>query len=130
MLLGFVNNEIDCHTHAALYGRQIANKYLIISDAFVITGVFLIFTHYNLFCHVAGLFFQWIMCSAIWLVGVCVQAIRDFPTFYPLAMLGGMLWATGQYYSLLCFTDYLLCTHVNDVSFHLCRTKISDIFLY
>jgi len=43
-----------------------------------------------------GMFFQWIVCTAIWLVGLCVHAVRDFPTFYPLAMLGGFVWATGN----------------------------------
>lgn len=43
-----------------------------------------------------GMFFQWVLCSAIWCVGLIVNCIRDFPTFYPLCMLGGFLWATGN----------------------------------
>jgi len=43
-----------------------------------------------------GVFFQWVLCSAIFIVGFIVNAIRDFPDFQPLAMLGGFLWATGN----------------------------------
>ncbi|KAL4230235.1 hypothetical protein ACF0H5_010621 [Mactra antiquata] len=43
-----------------------------------------------------GMFFQWVLCIAIWCSGLVVQAIRGSPTFYPLAMLGGLLWETGN----------------------------------
>jgi hypothetical protein len=39
-----------------------------------------------------GLFFQWIMCTAIWLAGFLVNIIQGFPKFEPLAMFGGFLW--------------------------------------
>ncbi|XP_064637459.1 transmembrane protein 144-like isoform X2 [Lineus longissimus] len=43
-----------------------------------------------------GMFFQWVMTTAVWNVGLIVNAVQGFPTFYPLAMLGGFLWATGN----------------------------------
>ncbi|XP_052274889.1 transmembrane protein 144-like isoform X5 [Dreissena polymorpha] len=43
-----------------------------------------------------GVFFQWIMCIAIWSGGLVVQQIRKNPQFYPLAMLGGFFWETGN----------------------------------
>jgi len=43
-----------------------------------------------------GLFFQWIMCTAIWIGGFLVNVARGFPEFQPLAMLGGFLWCTGN----------------------------------
>jgi uncharacterized membrane protein YvlD (DUF360 family) len=43
-----------------------------------------------------GFVFQWIMCGAIWIVGLVVQCIRDSPKFWPFAMLGGVIWATGN----------------------------------
>uniref|UniRef100_A0ABM0LX60 Transmembrane protein 144-like n=1 Tax=Saccoglossus kowalevskii TaxID=10224 RepID=A0ABM0LX60_SACKO len=43
-----------------------------------------------------GLFFQWVFVSAIWIVGLVVNLVRHNPTFYPLSMLGGFLWATGN----------------------------------
>ncbi|XP_053398631.1 transmembrane protein 144-like isoform X2 [Mercenaria mercenaria] len=43
-----------------------------------------------------GMFFQWILCIAIWCSGLVVQMIRKSPKFYPLAMLGGLLWETGN----------------------------------
>lgn len=43
-----------------------------------------------------GVFFQWVLCIAIWHVGLIVGAIRRFPKFYPLAMFGGALWCTGN----------------------------------
>jgi len=43
-----------------------------------------------------GMFFQWIMCTAIWLSGFAVHIYQGFPEFQPLAMLGGFLWCTGN----------------------------------
>ncbi|XP_074650104.1 transmembrane protein 144-like isoform X2 [Tubulanus polymorphus] len=43
-----------------------------------------------------GMFFQWILCSTIWMCGLIVNAVQGFPTFYPLTMIGGLLWATGN----------------------------------
>ncbi|CAF0712887.1 unnamed protein product [Brachionus calyciflorus] len=43
-----------------------------------------------------GMFFQLILCIAIWTVGFIVNCIRKFPTFYPLPLFGGFLWATGN----------------------------------
>ncbi|XP_022099637.1 transmembrane protein 144-like isoform X2 [Acanthaster planci] len=43
-----------------------------------------------------GMFYQWLDCIAIWHVGLIVHLIRGSPPFYPLAMLGGFLWTTGN----------------------------------
>ncbi|XP_078457303.1 transmembrane protein 144 [Lampetra planeri] len=43
-----------------------------------------------------GMFFQWAMCTSIWLVGLVSNFIQHCPEFWPLAMLGGFLWATGN----------------------------------
>uniref|UniRef100_A0A5K3F4K5 Transmembrane protein 144 n=1 Tax=Mesocestoides corti TaxID=53468 RepID=A0A5K3F4K5_MESCO len=47
-----------------------------------------------------GAAFQWLMCTGILLVGIIVQLIVGslyrVPQFYPLAMVGGALWATGN----------------------------------
>lgn len=40
-----------------------------------------------------GMFFQLILCIAIWTVGFLVNSIRNFPQFYPLPLLGGFMWA-------------------------------------
>ena len=40
-----------------------------------------------------GMYFQLVLCSAIWTVGLVVYLARDAPTFYALPMLGGFLWA-------------------------------------
>ncbi|KAH9513939.1 hypothetical protein Btru_031800 [Bulinus truncatus] len=42
-----------------------------------------------------GMFFQWILCSGIFLVGMVVQIVRQ-SSFYPLVMLGGAIWTTGN----------------------------------
>jgi hypothetical protein len=42
------------------------------------------------------MFFQLVLCVSIWLVGLVINCVRNFPPFYPLAMLGGFLWATGK----------------------------------
>jgi len=43
-----------------------------------------------------GMFFQWILCVAIWHVGLVVNIIRGQPEFQPVAMCGGLIWATGN----------------------------------
>ncbi|XP_072112092.1 transmembrane protein 144b isoform X1 [Mobula birostris] len=43
-----------------------------------------------------GLFFQWILCAGIWVVSLIVNLILKCPKFWPLAMLGGFVWATGN----------------------------------
>ncbi|KAM4708192.1 transmembrane protein 144 isoform 2-T4 [Discoglossus pictus] len=43
-----------------------------------------------------GMFFQWILCASIWLVSLIVNLILHCPKFWPLAMLGGCIWATGN----------------------------------
>lgn len=42
-----------------------------------------------------GMFFQWITCAAIWLVSMIGDLMLQSPKFYPFAMLGGVIWATG-----------------------------------
>ncbi|XP_073461890.1 transmembrane protein 144 [Aquarana catesbeiana] len=43
-----------------------------------------------------GMFFQWILCAAIWIVALVVNLILRCPKFWPLAMVGGCVWATGN----------------------------------
>uniref|UniRef100_A0A672SKL9 Transmembrane protein 144a n=1 Tax=Sinocyclocheilus grahami TaxID=75366 RepID=A0A672SKL9_SINGR len=50
----------------------------------------------TLLCICAGMFFQWILCAAIWTVSLVVNIILDSPKFWPLVMLGGAIWATGN----------------------------------
>src|SRR5262245_33067147 len=43
-----------------------------------------------------GIYFQWLMCSAIVFVGMIINMIREGPQFYSLAAAGGALWCTGN----------------------------------
>uniref|UniRef100_A0A8C5P7Q5 Transmembrane protein 144 n=1 Tax=Leptobrachium leishanense TaxID=445787 RepID=A0A8C5P7Q5_9ANUR len=43
-----------------------------------------------------GMFFQWILCASIWIVSLVVNIILKCPKFWPLAMVGGCVWATGN----------------------------------
>lgn len=43
-----------------------------------------------------GMFFQWILCASIWIVSLVVNLIQNCPRFWPLAMVGGFVWATGK----------------------------------
>jgi len=43
-----------------------------------------------------GLFFQWILCTGIWMTGLVVNGIQGWPRFEPIAMIGGVLWCTGN----------------------------------
>ena len=49
-----------------------------------------------------GFYFQLFMCVGIFIVGVVINAIRGFPTFQPLAMLGGFLWCCGNVMTVTC----------------------------
>nr|XP_008110233.1 PREDICTED: transmembrane protein 144 [Anolis carolinensis] len=42
------------------------------------------------------MFFQWVLCAGISAVGLVVEFTQRSPTFWPLAMVGGFLWATGN----------------------------------
>eukprot|EP01087_Luapelamoeba_hula_P003874 TRINITY_DN1375_c0_g1_i2.p1 TRINITY_DN1375_c0_g1~~TRINITY_DN1375_c0_g1_i2.p1 ORF type:complete len:143 (+),score=3.38 TRINITY_DN1375_c0_g1_i2:223-651(+) len=42
------------------------------------------------------MFFQWILCVAIFWAGWIVQLVRHEPPFEPIAMIGGVLWAHGN----------------------------------
>ncbi|XP_040904333.1 transmembrane protein 144b [Toxotes jaculatrix] len=43
-----------------------------------------------------GMFFQWINCAAIWFVSMVGDLMLQSPKFHPFAMLGGVIWATGN----------------------------------
>ncbi|XP_070819422.1 transmembrane protein 144b [Chaetodon trifascialis] len=43
-----------------------------------------------------GMFFQWVTCTAIWLVSMIGDVMLQSPKFYPFAMIGGVIWATGN----------------------------------
>uniref|UniRef100_A0A3B1J816 Transmembrane protein 144a n=1 Tax=Astyanax mexicanus TaxID=7994 RepID=A0A3B1J816_ASTMX len=43
-----------------------------------------------------GMFFQWVLCAAIWTVSLVANIILRSPKFWPLAMLGGAIWSTGN----------------------------------
>ena len=44
----------------------------------------------------AGMFFQWISCAAIWVVGLVGDTLLHSSKAHPAAMLGGVIWATGK----------------------------------
>ncbi|XP_028272295.1 transmembrane protein 144b [Parambassis ranga] len=43
-----------------------------------------------------GMFFQWVICAAIWIISMFGDLMLKSPKFHPLAMLGGVMWATGN----------------------------------
>ncbi|XP_018534939.1 transmembrane protein 144b isoform X2 [Lates calcarifer] len=43
-----------------------------------------------------GMFFQWVNCAAIWVVSMIGDLMLQSPKFHPFAMLGGVIWATGN----------------------------------
>ncbi|XP_066516267.1 transmembrane protein 144a [Hoplias malabaricus] len=43
-----------------------------------------------------GMFFQWVLCAAIWIISLVANIILQSPRFWPQAMLGGAIWATGN----------------------------------
>ncbi|XP_041846428.1 transmembrane protein 144b isoform X2 [Melanotaenia boesemani] len=43
-----------------------------------------------------GMFFQWVTCAAIWVVSILGNLLLHSPKFYPFAMVGGVIWTTGN----------------------------------
>ncbi|EHB01126.1 Transmembrane protein 144 [Heterocephalus glaber] len=43
-----------------------------------------------------GMFLQWVLCAAIWLVALAVNLILHCPRFWPFAILEGYIWTTGN----------------------------------
>nr|XP_060509881.1 transmembrane protein 144 isoform X1 [Panthera onca] len=43
-----------------------------------------------------GMFLQWVLCAAIWMIALAVNLILHCPKFWPFAMVGGCIWATGN----------------------------------
>lgn len=55
-----------------------------------------------------GMFLQWVLCAAIWLVALVVNLILHCPKFWPFAMVGGCIWATGSVWYNLSFNHLIL----------------------
>ncbi|CAF1203578.1 unnamed protein product [Adineta steineri] len=51
-----------------------------------------------------GLSFQFFLCVGVWITGAIVNLIVKNPPFFPLVMIGGMLWATGNILSIYVIT--------------------------
>ncbi|CAF3407333.1 unnamed protein product [Rotaria sp. Silwood1] len=49
-----------------------------------------------------GFFFQFIFCVAVWVVGLVLDLILGNQRFYPLVLLGGVLWTTGNLVTVFC----------------------------
>ncbi|CAF0841483.1 unnamed protein product [Adineta ricciae] len=49
-----------------------------------------------------GFFFQFIYCVAVWLVGLILDLILNNQRFYPLVLVGGVLWTTGNLATVFC----------------------------
>lgn len=58
-----------------------------------------------------GMFYQWIECACIWLVGLTIQLLRSSPPVYPLAMIGGVFWTTGKLVNLCLSISLCLISH-------------------
>ncbi len=51
------------------------------------------------------MFFQWVLCVGIWLVGLVVNMIQEQPPIFLPALIGGISWTTGE--QLLQTENYL-----------------------
>ena len=47
-----------------------------------------------------GIFFQWVLCTGVFITGLIVNIALGFPKFQPWAMLGGAIWCTGNIMSV------------------------------
>jgi hypothetical protein len=48
-----------------------------------------------------GLSFQFFMCCGIWITGLVIDLFVKSPQFFPLVLIGGILWTTGNILCLL-----------------------------
>ncbi|CAF2084903.1 unnamed protein product [Rotaria magnacalcarata] len=48
-----------------------------------------------------GLSFQFFICCGIWIVGLIINLFVQSPQFFPLVLIGGVLWTTGNILSIL-----------------------------
>lgn len=46
------------------------------------------------------MFFQLVVCIAIWICGVAINVYKKFPVFYALPTFGGFLWTSGNMFSV------------------------------
>ncbi|CAF1132097.1 unnamed protein product [Rotaria sordida] len=51
-----------------------------------------------------GLSFQFFMCCGIWITGAVINLIVGSPPFFPLVLIGGALWTTGNILSVFVIT--------------------------
>lgn len=49
------------------------------------------------------MFFQWIVCIGIWLVGLVVNLARNQPPLFLPSIVGGVFWCTGNKHTTLNF---------------------------
>lgn len=47
-----------------------------------------------------GLSFQFFMCCGVWIVGLIIDLFVKSPPFFPLVLIGGVLWTTGNIMSV------------------------------
>ena len=47
-----------------------------------------------------GIFFQWVLCTGVFITGLIVNIGLGFPKFQPWAMVGGAIWCTGNIMSV------------------------------
>ena len=47
-----------------------------------------------------GLSFQFFLCCGIWMTGVVINLIVGNPPFFPLVLIGGVLWTSGNVLSV------------------------------
>jgi len=47
-----------------------------------------------------GMVYQMLLCTGVWLVGVVVNYIRQFPPVYFLPMVGGFIWTTSNLFAV------------------------------
>ena len=50
-----------------------------------------------------GMYFQWMMAIGAWLVGLVVNLTQSQPPFFSLTMLSGVLWGSGNIFSVPSF---------------------------
>ncbi|KAI6651541.1 putative membrane protein [Oopsacas minuta] len=71
----------------------VKDSLLIFIPAMLLGSNYVLLKRYNIG---DGIFFQWMVCTGVWICGLVVHLIQSSAHFYPLAILGGVIWSGGN----------------------------------
>ena len=86
--------NISNSTQACLTSIGIEYSLLIFLPAILLGSNYILLKRYN---QGDGVFFQWLVCAGLWICGLIVNFIQTPTHFYVFAMIGGVIWCSGNF---------------------------------